>query len=321
MSLSGNVAGQKNFSEGRKGKKVIAGRKTTKKTMKVLPMIHTRWSFFLPSVRQDRETYSISSGGRGTSYLPRFMISRSVRLIGYRSQDTWDTASLCSTQIFYAGIVTVSLDAARLRNFLPRQNAPQRRAASKNCRRQLLFPEQPKNHSRTRKSFPANFETAVDARKISRTWFVPASRKRGEVVTTSMETKFPLLRSSIFAFGTSAVFCNGAVLLCTTQTKNFFMFGKEMLNFEANCSMAKISTKPVSGESLMFLRRSEEASDSIASEEKKGKLFRKKESGSKEVRVEQIAKNGHKRAEIGRERLWSFWTRKSGAYKQNKNMT
>lgn len=65
--------------------------------------------------------------------------------------------------------------------------------------------------------------------------------------------------------------------------------------------MAKIATEPVRGERLVFLRPSEEALDAIAGAKRNEIAVKQEKSDWREIRMEHIAKNKSKGAEIAAE--------------------
>lgn len=120
----------------------------------------------------------------------------------------------------------------------------------------------------------------------------------------SIEVKFSFLRHFIFTSSISTLFCDGAVSLCTPKPKKVFVYSGDSSVFAVNCSVAKISTKPISEIRLMFLRPSEKMRYCIASAERKKdseRILKQKESALKKGRVKEIASNGKRRAEIGAE--------------------
>lgn len=124
--------------------------------------------------------------------------------------------------------------------------------------------------------------------------------QKGESVIFSVKMKFAVLRLPIFASSAFAISRNGILSQCTAQIEGLFMLSEDSLKFAANCSVAKIFTRAVSGERLMFLRPTEETYDVISSAHK-DQIAEYKWSAFQAAEVEDVAKNEHKGAEIREE--------------------
>lgn len=77
------------------------------------------------------------------------------------------------------------------------------------------------------------------------------------------------------------------------------MVSEGRLNLEANCLGAKVFTKQMGTERLMFLQPSKEAHDVTASPEEDESTLQTKESGLEEVSVKRTVKDESKGVEIG----------------------
>lgn len=115
----------------------------------------------------------------------------------------------------------------------------------------------------------------------------------------AVETTFPILRSFVFGFCTSFVFCDGAVYPYASQPRNFFSCSENSSNLAANCLVENISIEEMSREGLKFLQSSEEEHEATDSDERIRTLVKRKGEGFRESRVKEVAKIGKKGAKIG----------------------
>lgn len=136
-------------------------------------------------------------------------------------------------------------------------------------------------------------------------------------MNANIEIKVPVLRSLSFAFSTPTTFGAGAVLPSTTRPINFFMSSDDCSSFARNCSLTRISTKPMSAERLMSLQPPEGVHEVKDSAERSKRIGEQKWSAFKKVPVEEVAKNKNKGTHIGSERLSRLSTGKSRDYVQS----
>lgn len=126
-----------------------------------------------------------------------------------------------------------------------------------------------------------------------------------------MEIQFPFLGLLNSASSTSTIVHDEDVLLSTAELKNVFMFSKDNSNFAASCSGARIFTKKVSREWMIFLPPSERAHDVVARTEKSKRIVKHKGSAFNKVRVKEVARSRKRRAKIESEWLWCLLPRRS----------